>query len=194
MSGTAADQPTKSFATQRAFETWLARNHDRSDGIWLTIARKASGVRSVTYAEAVEVALCYGWIDGQGKRFDDDQYVQRFTPRRARSRWSKINRDRAMGLVECGRMQPAGLREIERAKADGRWEAAYDSPKTMVVPHDLRDALGRDKKADAAFAALDGRNRYAILFQVHDAKRPETRARRIAKFVTMLSEGKKLYP
>jgi uncharacterized protein YdeI (YjbR/CyaY-like superfamily) len=194
VSGTTADQPTKSFATQRAFETWLARNHDRSDGIWLTIARKASGVRSVTYAEAVEVALCYGWIDGQGKRFDDDRYVQKFTPRRARSRWSKINRDRAMGLVECGRMQPAGLREIERAKADGRWEAAYDSPKTMVVPDDLRDALRRDKKADAAFAALDGRNRYAILFQVHDAKRPETRARRIAKFVTMLSEGKKLYP
>jgi uncharacterized protein YdeI (YjbR/CyaY-like superfamily) len=194
VSGTAADQPTKSFATQRAFETWLARNHDRSDGIWLTIARKASAVRSVTYAEAVEVALCYGWIDGQGKRFDDDRYVQKFTPRRARSRWSKINRDRAMGLVECGRMQPAGLREIERAKADGRWEAAYDSPKTMVVPDDLRDALRRDKKADAAFAALDGRNRYAILFQVHDAKRPETRARRIAKFVTMLSEGKKLYP
>jgi len=194
VSGTAADQPTKSFATQRAFETWLARNHDRSDGIWLTIARKASSVRSVTYAEAVEVALCYGWIDGQGKRFDEDRYVQKFTPRRARSRWSKINRDRAMGLVECGRMQPAGLREIERAKADGRWEAAYDSPKTMVVPDDLRDALRRDKKADAAFAALDGRNRYAILFQVHDAKRPETRARRIAKFVTMLSEGKKLYP
>jgi uncharacterized protein YdeI (YjbR/CyaY-like superfamily) len=194
VSGTAADQPTKSFATQRAFETWLARNHDRSDGIWLTIARKASGVRSVTYAEAVEVALCYGWIDGQGKRFDEDRYVQKFTPRRARSRWLKINRDRAMGLVECGRMQPAGLREIERAKADGRWEAAYDSPKTMVVPDDLRDALRRDKKADAAFAALDGRNRYAILFQVHDAKRPETRARRIAKFVTMLSEGKKLYP
>ena len=194
MSGAAAEQPIKSFATQRAFETWLARNHDRSDGIWLTIARKGSGVRSVTYAEAVEVALCYGWIDGQGKRFDDQQYVQKYTPRRARSRWSKINRDRAMGLIDQGRMQPAGLREIERAKADGRWDAAYDSPSTIEVPDDLREALRRNKKADAAFASLDGRNRYAILYQVHDAKRPETRARRIEKFVAMLSEGKRLYP
>jgi uncharacterized protein YdeI (YjbR/CyaY-like superfamily) len=194
VSGAAADLPTKSFATQRSFETWLRQNHDRSDGIWLTIARKSSGLRSVTYAEAVEVALCYGWIDGQGQRLDDDRYVQKFTPRRARSRWSKINRDRAMGLIDCGRMQPAGLREIERAQADGRWEAAYDSPRTAVVPDDLRDALRRNKKADAAFTALDGRNRYAILYQVHDAKRPETRARRIAKFVAMLSEGKKLYP
>jgi uncharacterized protein YdeI (YjbR/CyaY-like superfamily) len=194
VSGAAAEQPIKSFATQRAFETWLARNHDRSDGIWLTIARKSSGVRSVTYAEAVEVALCYGWIDGQGKRFDDQQYLQKYTPRRARSRWSKINRDRAMGLIDQGRMQPAGLREIERAKADGRWDAAYDSPSTIEVPDDLRAALRRNKKADAAFAVLDGRNRYAILFQVHDAKRPETRARRIEKFVAMLSEGKKLYP
>jgi uncharacterized protein YdeI (YjbR/CyaY-like superfamily) len=194
VSGAAAEKPTKSFSTPRAFETWLKRNHDRSDGIWLTIARKGSGVRSVTYAEAVEVALCYGWIDGQGKRFDDTRYVQKFTPRRARSRWSKINRDRAMALIEQGRMQPAGLREVERAKADGRWEAAYDSPSTIVVPDDLREALRRNKKADAAFAALDGRNRYAILFQVHDAKRPETRTRRIAKFVAMLSEGKKPYP
>ena len=194
MSGAAAEQPIKSFATSRAFETWLERNHDRSNGIWLTIARKGSGVRSVTYAEAVEVALCYGWIDGQGKRFDDNRYVQRFTPRRARSRWSKINRDRAMGLIEQGRMRPAGLGEIERAKADGRWDAAYDSPSTMAVPDDLQDALRRDEKADAAFGALDGRNRYAILYQVHDAKRPETRARRIAKFVAMLSEGKKPYP
>jgi uncharacterized protein YdeI (YjbR/CyaY-like superfamily) len=194
VSGAAAEQPIKSFATQRAFETWLGRNHDRSDGIWLTIARKGSGVRSVTYPEAVEVALCYGWIDGQGKRFDDNRYVQRFTPRRARSRWSKINRDRAMGLIEQGRMRAAGLAEIERAKADGRWDAAYDSPSTMAVPDDLRDALRRDAKADAAFASLDGRNRYAILYQVHDAKRPETRARRIAKFVAMLSEGGKPYP
>ena len=151
-------------------------------------------MRSVTYLEAVEVALCYGWIDGQGKRLDDTQYVQKFTPRRARSRWSKINRDRAMALIEQGRMQPAGLREVERAKADGRWEAAYDSPSTMVVPDDLREALRGNEKADAVFASLDGRNRYAILYQVHDAKRPETRARRIAKFVAMLSEGKKPYP
>jgi uncharacterized protein YdeI (YjbR/CyaY-like superfamily) len=194
VSGAAAEQPIKSFATRRAFETWLERNHDRSDGIWLTIARKGSGVRSVTYPEAVEVALCYGWIDGQGKRFDDNRYVQRFTPRRARSRWSKINRDRALGLIERGRMRPAGLAEIERAQADGRWDAAYDSPSTIAVPDDLRDALRRDAKADAAFASLDGRNRYAILYQVHDAKRPETRARRIAKFVAMLSEGGKPYP
>jgi uncharacterized protein YdeI (YjbR/CyaY-like superfamily) len=189
-----ADPPTKSFATPRAFETWLRRNHQQTEGIWLAIAKKGSGVRSVTHAEAVEVALCYGWIDGQGKSLDDARYVQRFTPRRTRSRWSKINRERALALIEQGRMQPPGLREVERAKADGRWDAAYDSPSTMVVPDDLRDALGRNQSADAAFAALDSRNRYAILFQLHDAKRPDTRARRIAKFVTMLGEGTKLYP
>lgn len=189
-----ADPPTRSFATARAFENWLRRNHQHTEGIWLAFAKKASGVRSVTYAEAVEIALCYGWIDGQAKSIDEVRYVQRFTPRRARSRWSKINRARALALIQEGRMQPPGLREVERAQADGRWDAAYDSPSTIAVPDDLRAALRHNKAAEAEFAALDGRNRYAILSQVHDAKRPETRARRIAKFVTMLSEGNKLYP
>ena len=194
MSGPAADPPVKSFATPRAFETWLSRNHGKTEGIWLAIAKKGSGIRSVTYAEAVEVALCYGWIDGQGKKLDDARYVQKFTPRRARSPWSQINRKRVLALIEEGRMREPGLREIERAKTDGRWEAAYASPRAATVPDDLAKALRRDKKASAAFAALDSRNRYAILYRVNDAKKPETRERRITQFVEMLSEGRKPYP
>jgi uncharacterized protein YdeI (YjbR/CyaY-like superfamily) len=188
-----ADPPVKSFATA-AFETWLSRNHGKTEGIWLVIAKKGSGIRSVTYAEAVEVALCYGWIDGQGKKLDDERYVQKFTPRRARSPWSQINRKRVLALIEEGRMREPGLREIERAKTDGRWDAAYASPRAATVPHDLAKALRRDKKATAAFAALDSRNRYAILYRVNDAKKPETRERRITQFVEMLREGRKPYP
>jgi uncharacterized protein YdeI (YjbR/CyaY-like superfamily) len=194
VSGRAADPPVKSFATPRAFETWLSRSHGKAEGIWLVIAKKGSGIRSVTYAEAVEIALCYGWIDGQGKRLDDERYVQKFTPRRERSPWSQINRARALALVDEGRMQEPGLREIERAKADGRWDAAYASPRAATVPEDLATALRRNKKANAAFDALDSRNRFAILYRVNDAKKPETRARRIAQFVDMLSEGRKPYP
>jgi len=192
--GRAADPPVKSFATPRAFETWLSRSHGKAEGIWLVIAKKGSGIRSVTYAEAVEVALCYGWIDGQGKRLDDERYVQKFTPRRERSPWSQINRARALALIDAGRMQEPGLREIERAKSDGRWDAAYASPRAATVPDDLATALRRNKKAKAAFDALDSRNRFAILYRVNDAKKPETRARRIAQFVDMLSEGRKPYP
>ena len=194
MSGRAADPPVKSFATARAFETWLSRSHGKAEGIWLVIAKKGSGIRSVTYAEAVEVALCYGWIDGQAKRLDDERYVQKFTPRRERSPWSQINRGRALSLIDEGRMQEPGVREIERAKADGRWDAAYASPRAATVPDDLATALRRNKKAKAAFEALDSRNRFAILYRVNDAKKPETRARRIAQFVEMLSEGRKPYP
>ena len=194
MSGRAADPPVKSFATARAFETWLSRSHGKAEGIWLVIAKKGSGIRSVTYAEAVEVALCYGWIDGQAKRLDDERYVQKFTPRRERSPWSQINRARALSLIDEGRMQEPGVREIERAKADGRWDAAYASPRAATVPDDLATALRRNKKAKAAFDALDSRNRFAILYRVNDAKKPETRARRIAQFVEMLSEGRKPYP
>jgi len=192
--GRAADPPVKSFATPSAFETWLSRSHGKAEGIWLVIAKKGSGIRSVTYAEAVEVALCYGWIDGQGKRLDDERYVQKFTPRRERSPWSQINRARALALIDAGRMQEPGLREIERAKSDGRWDAAYASPRAATVPDDLATALRRNKKAKAAFDALDSRNRFAILYRVNDAKKPETRARRIAQFVDMLSEGRKPYP
>ena len=189
-----SDPPVKAFATPRAFETWLSRNHTKAEGIWLVIAKKGSGIRSVTYLEAVEVALCYGWIDGQGRKLDDERYVQKFTPRRARNPWSQINRKRALALIEEGRMREPGLREIERAKADGRWDAAYASSSVATVPDDLAKALRRNKKANAAFAALDSRNRYAILYRVNDAKKPETRERRIAQFVEMLTEGRKPYP
>ncbi len=162
--------------------------------MWLKIAKKGSGLESVSYDQAVEVALCYGWIDGQVRKFDEDYYLQRFTPRRPRSKWSKINRKKVEDLVERGKMKAAGLREVERAKADGRWDAAYDAPSTATVPDDLSRELEKNEKAREFFRELDGRNRYAILYQIQDAKRPETRARRIAKYVAMLAEHKKPHP
>ncbi len=182
------------FRSAAAFEEWLEAEHERSDGIWLEFAKKDSGVPTVTYAEAVEIALCFGWIDGQLKRSDEEGfYRQRFTPRRARSRWSQINREKAEALIAAGRMRPAGLAEVERAKADGRWDDAYAPPSKMTVPDDLRAALDAVPAAAEQWDGLDRRNRYAILYQVHDAKRPETRARRIAKFVDMLGRGERLY-
>ena len=148
----------------------------------------------MTFAEAIDSALCYGWIDGQRNRFDDQWYLQRFTPRRARSKWSKINRDKVERLAADGRMRPAGIREVERAKADGRWDAAYDAPSAATVPDDLQRALDANPAAAAFFATLDSRNRFAILYRVQDAKRPETRARRIETFVAMLGEGQTIYP
>lgn len=178
------------FASASAFEAWLEAEHASSDGIWVEFARKGSGIPSVTYAEAVEIALCFGWIDGQAKRSEEEAfYLQRFTPRRSRSRWSQINVGRAEALIAAGRMRPAGLAEVERAKGDGRWADAYAPPSTMTVPDDLRAALGASPAAAAAFDALTKSNRYAILWRVHDAKRPETRERRIAKFVAMLERG-----
>ena len=182
------------FASAEAFEAWLAEQHAESDGLWIRFAKKASGIPTVVYAEAVEASLRYGWIDGQVKRVDDDFYVQRFTPRRARSRWSKINRAKAEALIASGAMQPAGLAEVERAKADGRWAAAYDSPTTAQVPDDLRAALDRDRTASELFETLDSNNRYAILHRIQDAKKPETRARRIETFVAMLSRGETIHP
>jgi len=191
---TKPDPPIVPFASREAWEAWLGEHHATSDGLWLKIAKKGSGLETVTYDQAVEVALCYGWIDGQLRRFDVDYYLQRFTPRRPRSRWSKINRQRATELIERGEMKPAGLREVERAKADGQWDAAYDAPSTATVPDDLLRELEKNEKAREFFSELDGRNRYAILYQIQDAKRPETRARRIAKYVAMLAEQKKPYP
>ena len=188
------DLPVLPFASQTAWERWLEANHADSPGLWLKIAKKATGIATVTYAEAVEVALCFGWIDGQRGRLDDEWYIQRFTPRRARSRWSQINRDKAERLIGEGRMRPAGLSEVERAKADGRWAAAYASPSKIEVPDDLRQALDANPAAKDFFATLSGNNRYAVLYRVHDAKRPETRARRIEKFVAMLARGETLYP
>jgi uncharacterized protein YdeI (YjbR/CyaY-like superfamily) len=188
-----SDLPIIPFASRDAWETWL-EHHTTSDGLWLKIAKKGSGLESVSFAEAIEVALSYGWIDSHADSFDDQYWLVRFTPRRPKSKWSKRNREKATELIRRGVMKPAGLREVERAKADGRWDAAYDSPSTATVPDDLRRELEKNDKAREFFATLDSRNRYAILYRIQDAKRPETRARRIEKFVAMLSEQKKPYP
>jgi uncharacterized protein YdeI (YjbR/CyaY-like superfamily) len=188
------DLPIHSFATRGAWEAWLDEHHAASEGLWLKIAKKGSGIETVSYPEALEVALCYGWIDGQKASFDDPYWLQRFTPRRSRSKWSKVNRQKATELIERGAMKPAGLREVERAKADGRWDAAYDAQSTATVPDDLRRELEKNDAAREFFQTLNSANRYAILYQIGDAKKPETRARRIEKFVAMLAERKKLYP
>ena len=186
--------PNIAFASRTSWQAWLAKHHDTSSGVWLKIAKRDRGVSTVSYADALEVALSYGWIDGQKNKLDDDYWLQRFGPRTSKSRWSKINRAKALELIDEGKMRPAGLREVERAKADGRWEAAYDSQRTAVVPADLQDALDRNAAARKFFATLDSANRYAILYRIHDAKRPETRARRIEQYVAMLSERKKIHP
>lgn len=190
----ATDPPVKSFASQETWERWLDRNHGHEEGVWLKVAKKSSGKRTVSVPEALEIALCYGWIDGQRKALDGDYFLQRFTPRRLRSRWSKINRDSATALIERGRMRPPGLAEVERAKADGRWAAAYDSPSKIQPTPELLAALEASPKAKALFEELDSQNRYAILYRVHDAKRADTRTRRIEKFVEMLSRGETPYP
>lgn len=183
--------PVLAFESRRSWEAWLDGQHGDTGGIWLKFAKKGSGVESVTYTEAVEGALCYGWIDGQAASYDDRFYLQRFTPRRARSKWSKVNRERAGRLIAAGRMKPAGLAEIERARADGRWEAAYDSPSTATVPDDLREKLDENPEAAVFFDSINKSSRYSILYQIQDAKRPETRARRIERFVAMLNRGEK---
>jgi uncharacterized protein YdeI (YjbR/CyaY-like superfamily) len=189
-----ADLPVLGFADQGAWESWLAGRHDESPGIWLKIPKKGSGVPGVSYADALAVALCYGWIDGQKGRLDDEYWLQRFGPRRRGSRWSKINTEKAAELIEAGLMQPAGLREVELAKADGRWDAAYQGQRAMDVPEDLAAELARNEAAGAFFATLSGVNRYAILYRIGDAKRPETRARRIAKYVAMLAAHETIHP
>jgi uncharacterized protein YdeI (YjbR/CyaY-like superfamily) len=173
-------------------DAWLEEHGESSDGIWLKFAKKASGIESVVYAEALDVALCHGWIDGQVKRLDENHYLQRFTPRRPRSNWSKINRGHVERLTADGRMRPAGLREVERAKADGRWEEASESPTTATVPDDFAAALAARPEALAFFESLGNTKRYSFLYRINDAKRPETRAKRIAEYVELLSEGKTL--
>jgi len=188
------DLPVLAFATAEEFEQWLAREHGSAAGVWLRFPRKGTGVPSLTYEEAVLVALCFGWIDGQARSLDETAWLQRYTPRRSRSIWSQINRERVARLVAEGRMRPTGLAEVERAKADGRWDAAYAPPSTATVPPDLEAALAASPAAAAAFTGLDGRNRYAILHRLATAKKPETRARRIVTFVGMLEKGELLYP
>ena len=165
-----------------------------SAGVWLKLAKKGAGIESVTHPEALEVALSYGWIDGRRRSLDEHSWLQRFTPRGPRSKWSKMNRAKAIELIERGEMKPAGLREVERAKEDGRWAAAYDAQSSATVPDDLQRELDQRPEARVFFATLDSRNRYAILHRIQDAKRSETRARRIAKYVAMLAAGRKIYP
>ncbi|MBA2555244.1 MAG: YdeI/OmpD-associated family protein [Geodermatophilaceae bacterium] len=187
------DQPIIAFADSAAWERWLAANQSSATGVWLKIAKKGSETTTVSYAEAVDVALCYGWIDGQSGAYDDSFWLQRYTARTPRSKWSQINRDKVAALVEAGRMQPPGLAAVEAARADGRWAAAYEPPSKATVPADLQTALDANLTAAAVWAELDGANRYAVLYRVQDAKRPETRARRIEKFVGMLSRGEKIH-
>jgi uncharacterized protein YdeI (YjbR/CyaY-like superfamily) len=189
-----ADLPVMEFVSAKAWGAWLEQHHDSSAGVWLKVAKKGTGVVTVTMPEVIDIALCYGWIDGLRHKHDDVYFRQRMTPRQSRSRWSQINRDKAEALVEAGRMQPAGLRELDAAKADGRWEAAYAGSRTIEVPEDLTRALRRNAAARKAFDQLDSQNRYAILYRIHDAKRADTRARRIAQFVDMLAEGRTIHP
>jgi uncharacterized protein YdeI (YjbR/CyaY-like superfamily) len=191
---TKQDLPVLPFSSQKEWESWLEKHHaSAKGGLWLKIAKKDSGIPTVTYAEALDVALCYGWIDGQKGAYDESFFVQKFTPRRPRSRWSKINREKVTALIESGRMRPAGMAEIEKAQSDGRWEAAYDSQSRAVVPEDLQRELDRNPEAAAFFETLNKVNRYAILYRIHDAKKPETRARLIEKFIGMLNRGEKIH-
>ncbi len=190
----AAELPTILFADQQAWTEWLDANHPNSPGLWLRLAKKDSGLSSVSYAEALDVALCYGWIDGQKRSADEQTWLQKFTPRGKKSVWSKINVDKVAALIEQGRMRPAGQAAIDLARADGRWEAAYDSQKNASVPEDLQAALDASPAAAAFYVTLNGTNRYAILFRVQTAKKPETRAKRIRDFIAMLERNEKLYP
>ncbi len=189
----ADELPVLLFASPAELEAWLERQHTESDGLWLKIAKKGSGEASVTYAEALELALCFGWIDSQKRGFDESFFLQRFTPRRPRGRWSKINREKAETLLSAGAVRPAGMAEIEAAKADGRWENAYAGQRTAEVPDDLRRALEANPAAREFFAGLDSSNRYAVIYRLNDAKKPETRERRLGKFVAMLERGEKIH-
>ena len=190
----AKDDPTLFCASVEEWDAWLSANHESATGVWLRIAKKGSGVDSARYPEVLDTAIAYGWIDAVRHADDDTHFLQRFTPRGPRSKWSKINCAKAEQLIAEGRMSERGLQEVEKAKADGRWASAYESQKNMTVPPDLERELESDPAAREFFDSLNSQNRYAILYRLHDAKRPETRERRLKQFVTMLKEGKKLYP
>ncbi len=186
--------PTIAFETQQDWEAWLAEHHADTPGIWLKLAKKGIGIASISYAEALEGALCYGWIDGQKASFDGTYWLQKFTPRRPKSIWSKVNCDKVTALLAEGRMQPSGIRQMEVAQADGRWEAAYDSQSKITVPPDFQSELDKNQPARDFFSTLDRINRYAILFRIQTARKPETRAARIQKFIEMLANNQKIYP
>lgn len=187
-----ADSPAL-FKSAKAFETWLKQHHATSPGLWLKIAKRRADEASVTYLEAVEIALCWGWIDGQKKGLDEQYFLQRFTPRRARSVWSRVNVDKVTTLIEAGRMKAPGLAQVEAAKADGRWARAYDGARTSVVPEDLTAALDAAPTAKAFFSTINAANRYAILWRIQTAVKAETRARRIAQLVEMLARGETVH-
>jgi uncharacterized protein YdeI (YjbR/CyaY-like superfamily) len=189
-----ADLERLHCTTAQEWEAWLDANHATSQGVLLKIIKKGSTQSGTTRADALDVALCFGWIDGQAKSLDDDFYLQRFTPRRPRSIWSQVNQQKVAALIEAGRMRPAGLAEIERAKADGRWDAAYAPPSTATMPDDLQAAIDANPDAAAFFGTIDRQNRFALIFRTNGAKKPETRARRIAQFVEMLARGETIYP
>jgi uncharacterized protein YdeI (YjbR/CyaY-like superfamily) len=193
MATTSKDAPVLSFASARAWETWLAQHHEDSPAVWLRLAKKASTKASVTYAEALDVALCYGWIDSQKKPLDDVAWLQKFGPRRARGGWSRINTAKVEKLVAAGRMKPAGLAEVEAARKDGRWQRAYDSPSAAVVPSDFLDALSKNKKALAFFETLNKANTYAIAYRLQTAKKPETRAKRMKELLAMMARSEKIH-
>jgi uncharacterized protein YdeI (YjbR/CyaY-like superfamily) len=185
--------PVRLFRSRNDWAAWLEKNHRKSDGLWLRLAKKASGVQSVTYAEALEVALCYGWIDGQKNRDTDQTWLQKFCPRSHQSIWSKINRGKALRLIESGIMQPAGLEAVQRAKKDGGWRNAYDSPRRAPVPSDLQAALDANPGAKTFFEGLDRQNRYAVLFRIQTVKKAETRARKIREFIEMLERNERIH-
>ncbi|MEO5772906.1 MAG: YdeI/OmpD-associated family protein [Sphingomicrobium sp.] len=178
--------PIMAFEDLAALERWLEARPPGSPGLWIKFAKAGSGIASVSKAEAIDAALCHGWIDGQLDKYDDKHWLVRFTPRKARSKWSQVNRARAIELIAAGRMRDGGMAQIEAAKADGRWDAAYAPASKAEVPPDLQAALDRNPEAAAFFATLTGANRYAILYRIGAVKKPETRARKIAEFVAML--------
>jgi|SRR5437660_6446397 len=182
------------FESRQDWEEWLKEHQAATKGLWLKLAKKGTNISSIDYQQALEIALCYGWIDGQKASYDEQHWLQKFTPRGPKSIWSKINCDKATALIAEGRMQPAGMLQVERAKADGRWDAAYDGQSKITVPADLQSELDKNQRAKEFFATLDSRNRYAILFRIQTAKKPETRAARIQKFVEMLAQNQKIYP
>jgi uncharacterized protein YdeI (YjbR/CyaY-like superfamily) len=185
--------PVMAFPTASAWHEWLAEHGHTSAGVWLKTAKKDAAEPTVTYSEALEVALCFGWIDGQKGPLDDQYWLQRFTPRKPGSNWSRINTEKAAALIDAGRMQASGLREVEQAKADGRWDRAYAGQRASAVPYDLRQALDANPAASAFFDTMSGVNRYAILYRIQVVKRPETRARKIAQYIQMLAEHKTLH-
>ena len=189
-----SDLPVMLFADQQAWASWLDENHTGSSGVWLRLAKKDAEIASVSYVEALDVALCYGWIDSQKKSYDETSWLQKFTRRGPKSIWSKINREKVAKLIQNGQMQPAGLTAVERAQQDGRWDAAYDSARSATVPNDFQAELDKNAQAKAFFATLNSSNRYAILFRIQTAKKAETRTKRIQQFITMLEKHETVHP